>query len=47
MRQSFAVIHNEIARVAEGECLQQNRDDEHERGNARPQIREEEHVDQG
>lgn len=47
MSQGITVVHNEVARVAEGERLQQNGDDKHERGNAGPQIRKEEYIDQG
>lgn len=47
MSQGITVIHNQVAGIAEGECLQQYGDDKHERGNASPQIRKEEHIDQG
>lgn len=46
MREGLAVVHNQVAGVAEGERLQQSGDDEEERGDARPQIREEENIDQ-
>jgi len=45
--QILGIVNQHVAGVAEGEGLQQDCDDEQERGHALPEVREEEHVHQG
>lgn len=47
MSQGIAVIHDQVAGIAEGEGLQQYGDDKHKGGKASPEIRKEEYIDQG
>lgn len=44
--QIVGVVDEQVAGVAEGECLQQDGNDEQERGYALPEVRKEENVDQ-
>jgi len=46
MGQGLAVLHDEVACVAEGEGLQQNGYNKHKWCDARPDVWEEKHVDQ-
>lgn len=45
--QVLGVVQEEVAGVAKGKCLQQDGDDEQEGGHALPEVREEEHIDEG